>query len=166
MGLERTRTISCPLSHSLYKHWSVRLIVRRIFSISLLLLFMLPLVSPLFAASTADMNVPACCRRNGKHHCMMRAAIAQGFSSNGAQTKSATLQESCPYRLAVHAAINLSFYPDHTQARAFAHSIRPAAQPTRTRASLRLFLDRSHPKRGPPSLNPSHSSVPEKDSAA
>lgn len=140
--------------------------MRRILSISLLLLLMLPLVSPLFAASTADMNVPACCRRNGKHHCMMRAAIAQGFSSDGTQTKSATLQESCPYRLAVHAAINLSFYPDHTQARAFAHPIKPAAQPTRTRASLRLFLDRSHPKRGPPSLNLSHSSVQEKDSAA
>jgi hypothetical protein len=46
-------------------------IVRRAIAFSLMVLFSLTLIAPLFAPD-ADANLPACCRRNGKHHCMMR----------------------------------------------------------------------------------------------
>lgn len=50
--------------------------VRRCISMLLLLLFGLPFVSSLVAASglTPDAGVPACCRRNGVHHCTMSMA--------------------------------------------------------------------------------------------
>ena len=37
-------------------------------------MIILPLISPLFAlGSDPESNLPACCRRNGAHHCMMSA---------------------------------------------------------------------------------------------
>lgn len=53
--------------------------MRRILAITLLLLFALPAIAPLFALSpNSDANLPACCRRNGKHHCMMPAQALSG----------------------------------------------------------------------------------------
>jgi hypothetical protein len=131
--------------------------VRRTLSISLLLLFMLPLVSPLFAASAAEANVPACCRRDGKHHCMMAAAIAQRSSSDAGKTETARVQESCPYNPTALAAINLPFVSDKIQTAVFAGIVSSSARLTQTEVSLRISIDRSHQKRGPPSLRLSHS---------
>jgi hypothetical protein len=65
--------------------------VRRILAISLLLLFSVTLISPLFALSTdAGGNLPACCRRNGTHHC----ALMTGEQSQGIQFSA--LQQRCP----------------------------------------------------------------------
>jgi hypothetical protein len=121
--------------------------VRRILSISLLLLFMLPLVSPLFAASTADANVPICCRRNGKHHCMLAKAM-QYSSSN---TKAASIQESCPYNPVAPAAVNLPFVPDEVRTAIFADAISDPVRSAQSKVRIRIPLDRSHQKRGPPS---------------
>ena len=35
----------------------------------LLALFSFSLISPAVLASDADSKLPACCKRNGKHHC-------------------------------------------------------------------------------------------------
>ena len=44
--------------------------VRRVLSFTLLLLFSLPLISPVLPLTAgSDANLPACCRRNGAHHC-------------------------------------------------------------------------------------------------
>jgi hypothetical protein len=44
--------------------------MRRILAITLLIAFGSPLVLPLFAAPLDPQhNLPACCRRNGAHHC-------------------------------------------------------------------------------------------------
>jgi len=44
--------------------------MRRILAITLLIAFGSPLVLPLFAAPLdPQKNLPACCRRNGAHHC-------------------------------------------------------------------------------------------------
>jgi hypothetical protein len=125
--------------------------VRRILSISLLLLFMLPLVSPLFAASTADANVPVCCRRNGEHHCMM-TKIAQRSPSNTNQTKAESIQASCPYNPVAPAAVNLPFVPDEVRTAVFADAISDPARPTQSPVLICISFDRSHQKRGPPSL--------------
>jgi Protein of unknown function (DUF2946). len=131
--------------------------VRRILSISLLLLLTLPLVSPLLAASIADANVPACCRRDGKHHCMMVGMMAARSASDASQTKSATAHGSCPYTLVASVAINLPFVPDEFRAAISASTLSSATDPIPAESARQISLDRSHQKRGPPSLNSSHS---------
>lgn len=125
--------------------------MRRILSISLLLLFTLPLVSPLLATSIADANVPICCRRDGKHHCMMMAALAQR-SNDGTQPKTASLRDRCPYNLAADVTFNLPFIPYEIRTIVSASLITSSASPAPGAAVPRMSPDRSHQKRGPPSL--------------
>lgn len=130
--------------------------MRRFISISLLLLFTLPLVSPLFAAATVDANIPACCRRNGKHHCAM-VAFAQSSSGDAAKVKTTNFQESCSYNFLSPAAINLPFVADKIQTTIFAGTLsQPASRPP-TQALIRISFDDSHQKRGPPTLSLSRS---------
>jgi hypothetical protein len=56
--------------------------MRRILAITLLIAFGSPLAVPLLAAAAdlqskdAQSSLPACCRRNGKHHCAITMAAA------------------------------------------------------------------------------------------
>lgn len=43
--------------------------MKRALSLAFLLLFSLPLISPLFALSLGPARLPICCRNNGAHHC-------------------------------------------------------------------------------------------------
>lgn len=71
--------------------------MRRTFSIMLVLLFGLgPLASALPGAE--DAVLPACCRRNGAHHCAMTAqmmAMMARMAADGRQSVSAPM--TCPY---------------------------------------------------------------------
>lgn len=49
--------------------------MRRFLASLLLVLISFSLVSPVLAA-TAKPDLPACCLRNGKHHCMMGATVS------------------------------------------------------------------------------------------
>ncbi|MGH9596895.1 MAG: hypothetical protein ACRD3K_08875, partial [Edaphobacter sp.] len=70
--------------------------MRRLLSIALLAVFGLPFVSPLFAlTATSDANLPVCCRRNGRHHCMMSAEERATLSPD-TQAFNAP-PERCPY---------------------------------------------------------------------
>jgi hypothetical protein len=53
-------------------------VVRRVLAIGLLSLFSLSLIPPSAFASDPEAGLPACCRRNGKHHCTL---ATQGSSS-------------------------------------------------------------------------------------
>jgi hypothetical protein len=130
--------------------------VRRFISISLLLLFTLPLVSPLFAASTADADVPVCCRRDGKHHCVMAKTLEKG-PGNSSSDKTASLRERCPYNLSTPAAVNLPFVLHEAQTTLLSEMVTDSARPAQTESIHRTPFDRSHQKRGPPSLILSHS---------
>jgi hypothetical protein len=55
--------------------------MRRGFSIFLILLFGLGPLSTLIDGSE-DANLPACCRRQGAHHCVLTALAAQAQSAN------------------------------------------------------------------------------------
>jgi hypothetical protein len=125
--------------------------VRRFVSISLLLLLTLPLVSPLFAASMAEANVPVCCRRHGKHHCTM-TAVAQQSSSTSSKVKTAAVRERCPYNPSSSAAVNLVFVTDPIQQAIFAGIVSHPACHAQTEACFRISFDRSRQKRGPPAL--------------
>ncbi|HVV45274.1 MAG TPA: hypothetical protein VHC72_08700 [Bryobacteraceae bacterium] len=63
--------------------------MRRLLASLLLVVFSLSLISPALA-SAAKSNLPACCLRNGKHHCEMAAEV----STHGKPG----LRASCPFQ--------------------------------------------------------------------
>jgi hypothetical protein len=122
--------------------------VRRLVGITLLLLFSLPLISPLLAlAASSDVNLPACCRRNGAHHCVMKT---QRTELSGPGTSLSAIPQRCPaYPAMVTSARHgdLSFY---TASLIFAEVVSHPSVKGQTDARARVALDRSRQKRGPP----------------
>ncbi|MEQ1948674.1 MAG: hypothetical protein ABL995_15905 [Bryobacteraceae bacterium] len=118
--------------------------MRRALASLLLLLFSLALASPLFA-SDPESNLPACCRRNGKHQCNMRTG---GDSGPGIQAA------ACPlYSLARGAsaqpntlALGLSFPTSAILLLCVCLAL------CQWMMLLRLSFDRTGQKRGPPAL--------------
>jgi hypothetical protein len=122
--------------------------VRRLLSITLLLLFSLPLISPVLAlAAGSDANLPACCRRNGAHHCMTKMHQAD---ASGHGTSFSAIPQRCPaYPAMVTSARHgeLSFYKASL---IFAEVVSHPAVKVQTQARARVALDRSRQQRGPP----------------
>jgi hypothetical protein len=124
--------------------------VRRLLSITLLLVFSFPLISPLFAlGATAEANLPICCRRNGAHHCMQSAeqlaALERGVHF-------AAIHPRCPMFPTAAAT------PDHAPLaldRAslfFAGVLSHPAQFRQVEAWARVALAGARHKRGPPAV--------------
>lgn len=124
--------------------------MRRLSAITLILLAMLPVVSPLAALSSdEDTSIPACCRRHGGKRChcaMMMAYLASQLPG----TKVMATPVPCPD------CPSASPVTEHFQlglGSALAHltevSIHPGIQPL-PEARVRITLDRAWRKRGPP----------------
>jgi len=121
--------------------------MRRSIAISLLLLFGLMPMAPLLAPD-ADANLPACCRRNGKHHCSMRG---MGLSGDG-QRGFSSLTERCPCQPPATAAVHAPTGEPESGKQIFAAAVNHPASAAQTRALARSSFLRCHPRRGPPSL--------------
>jgi hypothetical protein len=124
--------------------------VRRFLAIAVLLFIGLPMISPLLALSSAtDANVPACCRRDGKHHCMLKS-MGQMDGSDSPGINFGMLSERCPVcpkALPVATQHPFALEPaSAVLAELFAH---PASLP-QTQAKFRVSFSRSRQKRGPP----------------
>ena len=120
--------------------------MRRLISIMLLLIFSLPLISPVLAlAATSEANLPACCRRNGAHHCtgLMRQTESSG------QSLSATPQR-CPAYPAVVTSVRHGDLSFQAASLIFAEIVSHPTLKLQTEARARVALDRSRQKRGPP----------------
>ena len=117
--------------------------MRRSISLALLLLFGLLPLTPLFAPDS-EANLPACCRRNGKHHCAMRMAGVEGDRAGFN-----TVSEKCPcYPIGVIVAHSTANPETRRQILpAISRHLTGVAFPE---AYYRLWLDRSHRERGPP----------------
>jgi hypothetical protein len=119
--------------------------MRRILSLAMLLLFGFPLIAPLFASS-AEANLPACCRRNGAHHCVgsaMDSALGGGGWSS--------LKPKCPnYPKAIAVAGTGHLFVVKPEMRFADVAAHPTARP-QTEARYRISFGRSRQKRGPPS---------------
>ena len=120
----------------------------RLLAILLLMLMGLPMASPLLALTAGgEDHLPACCRRNGKHHCT--SAMGTGMDSSSAAHVHATV-EKCP------------MYPQASVATPHDVATPPAARmidtsivshPTgivQTESKWRVSRSRSRQKRGPP----------------
>jgi hypothetical protein len=124
--------------------------MRRGFSILLILVFGLGPLSATLQASD-DASLPACCRRNGAHHCAMAVQMAAMMRHMPPDSRPAfTVPPTCPYYpgarplliTAVHAlAANASPVPGLRVC-----SFAPAAGRALTLSSP----SRNHPGRGPP----------------
>ena len=108
-----------------------------------------PLV-PMASAFTGN-AIPACCRRGGKHHCMMMAGMA---ASEDGSPRATTKPDPCPYRSqrATSAATPQIHIP-----RLLVQYIPLASRLTMPALVLRASRRRpSMPQRGPPN-NPTNS---------
>jgi len=116
--------------------------VRRVLAIPLLILFILPVALPFFSAGEAEASVPVCCRRSGKHHCMMM------LSSRNSKTS--MIGERCPYSALQPAMLILVSFAPSTSASVFAGLARHPSVAPQAEAQQRISFDRSRQKRGPP----------------
>jgi hypothetical protein len=59
--------------------------MRRAIAISLMMLFSWTLIAPFYARDSGA-NLPACCRKNGKHHCAMHTIDQLAGNQRGVTT--------------------------------------------------------------------------------
>ena len=108
------------------------------------------LAAPLLALSSSDpeASLPACCRRNGHHHCTM---TDQAMRSAGSGTQARQTPQRCAF---YPRAVTAPLFPfDSAPAASATHYAQVASHPAihpQTDAFYRLSLDRSRQKRGPP----------------
>lgn len=67
--------------------------MRRAFASLLVAVFSFPLIAPVLFANPAS-DLPACCRRNGKHRCALADMADQGALPAGLTVKA--IQPKCP----------------------------------------------------------------------
>lgn len=122
--------------------------MRRAFAVLLVLAFSLPLIAPALASSFAEASLPACCRRNGKHHCMM-----PGMMTVSVPSKYHAVSEKCPYSPSAGTALMLphALAMDHNPASGAAQA-GPAELVREAEAGYRISFHRARQKRGPPQL--------------
>lgn len=122
--------------------------MRRVMAAVLVLAFSGPLIAPVFTASINEANLPACCRRNGKHHCMM-----YWMAMGRVPWPYRTVEDKCPYSPFAHLSILLFHgYFGHDHPPAIAHSAVRAPRIRQAEAGYRISFSRSRQKRGPPRL--------------
>jgi hypothetical protein len=122
----------------------------KLLAITLLALLCQPLAQPFLAWNATDKaGLPACCRRNGKHHCEMSTAERRQLISHDPQFQAP--REKCPYQqgataLPIHGR---TFISPVSQA-IFADLTSQGAAVAQTESKLRISRNRSRQKRGPP----------------
>ncbi len=129
--------------------------MRRLLAILIAILVGLPTITPLFALSTGDdLSRPACCRRDGKHHCMLADMDMSGASSSNRPGFNApTISERCPYGAK---SVPSTSHPDwslDTAQAVFAGVVAHPAVVPQTESKRRVSADRSRQKRGPPAIS-------------
>ncbi|HEX3986625.1 MAG TPA: hypothetical protein VHX13_08440 [Acidobacteriaceae bacterium] len=124
--------------------------MRRAWAAFLVVLFSYPLIAPAFASGPDNSQLPACCRRNGRHHCAMQMA---DMALGNVPSQFATVSEKCPYSPFAHCPLMLphSFRPSALRTAA-GLSQGPALIVRAAEAGYRISADRARHKRGPPRL--------------
>jgi hypothetical protein len=104
------------------------------------------LAAPLFAFSTKrEGNLPACCRKNGKHHCMMLA-----MAMDPSMKQVAAFGERCSHFPKATTAVGNTIVFIPTTAVFYAEILSHPARSPQTEAHYRISFDRARQKRGPP----------------
>lgn len=128
--------------------------MRRLLSILLFWATLFPMVAPaLTAGAMGQSTLPACCRRGGKHDCMM-SPEARAFMMRELEgaVRFGTPPEKCPYRQQAVVAAHLQVYTPGAVATHSAFLLREPSVIAQAECLRRISFDRSRQKRGPPSL--------------
>jgi hypothetical protein len=121
--------------------------MRRILATSLMMMFSWMLIAPFFAPD-ADATLPSCCRRNGKHHCMVRTME----DLSGRQRGVTNVSEKCPYFPVSSVAVHAPTYSPGNAEAFFAEVLSHPALAPQAEALQRISFTRSRQKRGPPPI--------------
>jgi hypothetical protein len=120
--------------------------MRRALSITIVLLFGLWLTAPMFAVDAAS-SLPACCRRNGNHHC------DTGMSTDQGTRAVSTIAPKCPnWPKSTPAPWPNNFASPETQSIGAPLYSHPGSAP-QTEARYRIAFARTRQKRGPPVIS-------------
>jgi hypothetical protein len=120
--------------------------MHRTIALALTMIFSWMLIAPIFGPDV-DAKLPPCCRRNGKHHCMMHVMGRLGSNRAGL----ASVSEKCPCFPASTCAVHPQRFKPEAGERFYAEIVRHPACAQQTEALYRISILRSHQKRGPPS---------------
>jgi len=119
--------------------------MRRALSITVVLFLGLSLAAPLLVVDAAG-NLPACCRRNGSHHC------AGGMLPDSGSRALSTIAPKCPnWPKSTAASWRSDLASSQSQAGSAPLYAHPEAAP-QTEARYRIAFARSRQKRGPPAI--------------
>jgi len=122
--------------------------VRRLLALSLLLLLSFPLAAPLFALSAnSEANLPACCRRNGAHHCAMKM---QRTGIAAQQTTAFSTPMKCPFYPGAATLVRHNDARLHTVAGLLVETVDDPVIKLTSYTHVRIDLDTAWQKRGPP----------------
>ncbi len=127
--------------------------MRRVSAILQVFLFSFSLLGPALLVDS-ESNLPACCRRNGKHHCGMTAAEMADMAQTPPSGPAAGARRAkCPFfpsggAVLPHPGAALLAAPQQ----ASVSTVGQTAAPPHAGRAYRISFDRAHPKRGPPSL--------------
>ncbi|HLW75944.1 MAG TPA: hypothetical protein VKS01_03145 [Bryobacteraceae bacterium] len=126
--------------------------MRRALASFVLALFGFPLIAPMVLDGSAA-NLPACCRREGKHHCAMSvSAMSADLPAPGAAFQAiAPRCNAFPGAASTTASAPFAILRD--SARIFAALVSHPSIQFQTEARYRISFDRSSQKRGPPALS-------------
>ena len=132
--------VACVRLLALWASW-----VKTLSAILLTIAMGLPMAAPLFAST--ENALPACCRRDGKHHCMGKSMLQMDSGTSPAISSAQTKCPQFPKMLGVtsHGQLGLS-----TSTAIFAGIVSHPALSPQTLSNCRVSLLRSHQKRGPP----------------
>jgi hypothetical protein len=130
--------------------YSKGILMRRLLSLVLLLAFGLPVVAPALGQTADDASsLPACCRRNGAHHCSMKMQQRQTLQHGRQVVEVSAKCPCCPGTAASlhHELLAFTDAPTVTSAR-----LTQPARLRQTEAWARIALAGARHKRGPPSV--------------
>ena len=96
--------------------------------------------------TSSEAKLPACCRRDGNHHCAMMATAVEPAS----ETQVQALPPVCPFRGQPVTVPHIAGYLPTASTAHFAGLQSHPAIHAQTFAALRISETRSHQKRGPP----------------
>ncbi len=121
--------------------------MRRALAMLLVIGFGLPLIAPAFASGPDEASLPACCRRNGAHHCSMA-----GMTTVNVPSHDRSVSAKCPYAPWAGPVLMLPHaFGAHTRSAAEAATAGPAAIIGEAESGYRISFHRARQKRGPPS---------------
>jgi hypothetical protein len=127
----------------------VRTVVAKFIAVALLLILACDTTLPAMLAGP-ESNLPACCRRDGKHHCAMMEMLEQQQEDAGPSWK--TVAKKCPLFPRGTVALFADSSTPPTSAD-FAGSLSGASViKVQTEVLFHISHSRTRQKRGPPSL--------------